>query len=126
MRGDLEGDEVDGAAAVLTDLPAAWTVAAADGSKLPVLNLYTAADSLRGADCRKNLLHIGPSERMRADAIAQTLVTRNWRTVLLLVSQDAADADRGAVAAYERTLEARPDFAPAGQNLARLWLRQGK
>jgi ABC transporter substrate binding protein (PQQ-dependent alcohol dehydrogenase system) len=36
---------------------------------------------------------------MRADAIAQTLVTRNWRNVLLLVSQDAADADRGAVAA---------------------------
>ena len=91
--------EKAGAAALLTDLPADWTLAAADGSKLPVLNLYTAADRLRGADCRKNLLHVGPSERMRADAIAQTLVTRNWRNVLLLVSQDAADADRGAVAA---------------------------
>jgi len=91
--------EKAGAAAVLTDLPAAWTVAAADGSKLPVINLTTAADSLRGADCRRNLLHIGPSERMRADAIAQTLVARNWRNVLLLVSQEPADADRGAVAA---------------------------
>jgi ABC transporter substrate binding protein (PQQ-dependent alcohol dehydrogenase system) len=91
--------EKAGAAAVLTDLPAAWTVAAADGSKLPVINLTTAADSLRGADCRKNLLHIGPSERMRADAIAQTLVARNWRNVLMLVSQEPADADRGAVAA---------------------------
>jgi len=91
--------EKAGAVAVLTDLPAAWTLAAADGSKLPVLNLATAADSLRAADCRKNLLHIGPSERMRADAVAQTLVARNWRNVLLLVSQDAADAERGAVAA---------------------------
>ena len=91
--------EKAGAAAVLTDLPAAWTLAAADGAKLPVLNLDTAADKLRGADCRKNLFHIGPSERMRADAIAQTLVARNWRNVLLLVSQDAADAERGAAAA---------------------------
>ena len=77
--------EKAGAAAVLTDLPAAWTLAA--------------ADSLRGADCRANLLHIGPSERMRADALAQTLVARNWRNVLLLVSQSPADAERGAVAA---------------------------
>jgi ABC transporter substrate binding protein (PQQ-dependent alcohol dehydrogenase system) len=91
--------EKAGAAAVLTDLPATWTVAAADGSKLPTLNLYTAADSLGSADCRRNLLHIGPSERMRADAIAQTLVARNWRNVLLLVSQEPADAERGAVAA---------------------------
>lgn len=98
-RAAAAAAERAGAAVLLTDLPADWTLAAADGSKLPVINLYTAADRLRGADCRKNLLHIGPSERMRADAIAQTLVTRNWRHVLLLVSQDAADADRGAVAA---------------------------
>ena len=98
-RAAAAAAEKAGAAAVLTDLPAAWTLAAADGAKLPVLNLDTAADKLRGADCRKNLFHIGPSERMRADAIAQTLVSRNWRNVLLLVSQDPADADRGAVAA---------------------------
>jgi ABC transporter substrate binding protein (PQQ-dependent alcohol dehydrogenase system) len=98
-RAAAAAAEKAGAAALLTDLPAAWTLAAADGSKLPVLNLYSAADSLRGADCRRNLLHIGPSERMRADAIAQTLVARNWRHVLLLVSQEPADAERGAVAA---------------------------
>ncbi|MDH4390601.1 MAG: ABC transporter substrate-binding protein [Aquabacterium sp.] len=98
-RAAAAAAEKAGATALLTDLPAAWTLAVADGSKLPVINLHTAADSLRGADCRRNLLHIGPSERMRADAIAQTLVARNWRHVLLLVSQDAADADRGAAAA---------------------------
>ena len=91
--------EKAGAAALLTDLPAGLTLAAAAATQLPVLNLFTAADSLRGADCRKNLLHIGPSERMRADAVAQTLVARNWRQVLLLVSQAPADAERGAVAA---------------------------
>lgn len=118
-RAAAAAAEKAGAAAVLTDLPAAWTLAAADGSKLPVINLYTAADSLRGADCRKNLLHIGPSERMRADAIAQTLLARNWRNVLLLVSQDAADADRGAVAAaaiqrYGLKLVGRKPFKLSG------------
>lgn len=91
--------EKAGAAALLTDLPAAWTLAVADGARLPVLNIATADDALRGADCRKNLLHLGPSERMRADAIAQTLVARNWRNVLLLVSQSDADRERGATAA---------------------------
>jgi ABC transporter substrate binding protein (PQQ-dependent alcohol dehydrogenase system) len=118
-RAAAAAAEKAGAAALLTDLPAAWTVAVADGSKLPVVNLYTAADRLRGADCRKNLLHIGPSERMRADAIAQTLVARNWRNVLLLVSQDAADADRGAVAAaaiqrYGLKLVGRKPFKLSG------------
>ncbi len=88
-----------GAVALLTDLPASWTLAVADAVKLPVLNISAAADNLRGADCRKNLLHLAPSERMRADAIAQTLVARNWRQVLLLVNQDPADAERGAAAA---------------------------
>lgn len=98
-RSAAAAAEKAGAAALLTDLPTAWTLAAADGSKLPVLNIHTAADSLRGADCRRNLLHVGPSERMRADAIAQTLVARNWRNVLLLVSQAPEDAERGAAAA---------------------------
>lgn len=91
--------EKAGAAALLTDLPAAWTLAVADGAGLPVLNIATADDTLRGADCRKNLLHLGPSERMRTDAIAQTLVARNWRQVLLLVSQADTDRERGATAA---------------------------
>lgn len=91
--------EKAGAVALLTDLPAAWTLAAADGAKLPVINIASADDALRGAECRRNLLHVGPSERMRADAIAQTLVARNWRSVLLLVSQADADRERGATAA---------------------------
>ncbi|HET9207576.1 MAG TPA: branched-chain amino acid ABC transporter substrate-binding protein [Burkholderiaceae bacterium] len=87
-----------GAAALVSDLPATWTLAAADASKLPVLNIATADDRLRGADCRRNLWHLGPSERMRADALAQTLVARKWTQVLLLTGPSDADRERSAVA----------------------------
>ncbi|MCW5659881.1 MAG: branched-chain amino acid ABC transporter substrate-binding protein [Burkholderiaceae bacterium] len=87
-----------GAAALITDLPAAWTLAAADGTPLPVLNIGTADDRLRAADCRRNLWHVGPSERMRADAMAQTLVWRKWTQVLLLTGPGDADRERSAAA----------------------------
>lgn len=90
--------EKAGAAALLTDLPAPWTLAVADASKLPVLNIATADDRLRGADCRRNLWHLGPSERMRADALAQTLVARRWSEVLLLTGPSEADRERSASA----------------------------
>jgi ABC transporter substrate binding protein (PQQ-dependent alcohol dehydrogenase system) len=90
--------ERSGAAAVVTDLPAAWTLAAADGATLPVLNVGAADDRLRGADCRRNLWHVIPSERMRADAMAQTLVARKWSQVLLLSGASEADGERSAVA----------------------------
>jgi ABC transporter substrate binding protein (PQQ-dependent alcohol dehydrogenase system) len=87
--------EQSGAAALLTDLPAAWTLAAAEAG-LPVLNIGNASDALRQADCRKNLFHLIPSERMRADTLAQILVARRWSQVLLLTGPD--DAARSAVA----------------------------
>ena len=87
-----------GVAAVLADLPAAWLPALADAGKLPVINIGAAADHLRAADCRRNLFHTAPSDRMRADALAQTLVARNWRNVLLLAGPSPEDAQRSAVA----------------------------
>ena len=90
--------EKTGAAALVTDLPAAWTLAAADASTLPVLNIGNADDRLRGADCRRNLWHLNPSERMRADALAQTLVARKWSQVLLLTGPSEADRERSATA----------------------------
>lgn len=89
--------EKGGAAALVTDLPTAWTVAAADGARLPVLNVGAAADALRQLDCRRNLYHLNPSERMRADALAQTLVARRWSSVLLLTGPSEADRERSAV-----------------------------
>lgn len=90
--------EKAGAAVLLTDLPPAWTLAAADAIKLPVLNVGDASDRLRQQDCRANLLHLLPSERMRADALAQTLVSQRWSQVLLLTGPTPLDAERSATA----------------------------
>jgi ABC transporter substrate binding protein (PQQ-dependent alcohol dehydrogenase system) len=87
-----------GAAALLVDLPTEWILAAADAVKLPVLNIGNAADRLRQQDCRANLFHLLPSERMRSDALAQALVSRKWTKLLLLVGQGAADAERATTA----------------------------
>ena len=83
--------EKAGAAVLLTDLPADWTLAVVDVVKLPVINLGDASDRLRQQDCRARLFHILPSERMRADALAQALVARKWSKVLLLVGPSAQD-----------------------------------
>lgn len=86
-----------GAAAVVLDLPAAWITPAAAGSSLPLLNAGDANDAPRGAACLANLFHTLPSERMRADALAQTLMARRWSRVLLLAGPSPEDAARLAV-----------------------------
>jgi ABC transporter substrate binding protein (PQQ-dependent alcohol dehydrogenase system) len=88
--------EKAGAAVLLTDLPADWTLAVADAVKLPVLNLSDPSDRLRQQDCRARLFHLIPSERMRSDALAQTLVSRKWSKLLLLVGGSPQDALRAA------------------------------
>ncbi|WPH18491.1 branched-chain amino acid ABC transporter substrate-binding protein [Variovorax paradoxus] len=90
--------EKNGAAVLLTDLPAEWTLAVADAVKLPVLNLGDASDRLRQQDCRARMFHLVPSERMRSDALAQTLVSRKWSKLLLLVGGSPQDALRAATA----------------------------
>lgn len=97
-RSAAQAAEKSGAAVLVTDLPADWTLAVADAVKLPVINVGEAADRLREQDCRARLFHIIPSERMRADAVAQTLVSRKWSKVLLLVGPSEQDQSRSAVA----------------------------
>lgn len=96
-RAAAQRAEKAGAVALLTDLPADQTLAVADAVKLPVLNLGASSDRLRQQDCRARLYHVAPSERMRADALAQTLVARKWSQVLLLTGPSAADVERAAV-----------------------------
>ena len=93
-RAAAQAAEKAGAAVLLTDLPADWTLAVVDAVKLPVINIGDASDRLREQDCRARLLHTMPSERMRADALAQTLVSRKWMKVLLLVGPGAQDQSR--------------------------------
>ncbi|MGF6528237.1 type 1 periplasmic-binding domain-containing protein [Variovorax sp. PvP013] len=95
-RAAAQAAERGGAAVLLTDLPADWTLAVADAVAVPVVNIGNADDRLREQDCRARLFHVVPSERMRADALAQTLVSRNWRKVLLLQGPGAEDRARGA------------------------------
>jgi ABC transporter substrate binding protein (PQQ-dependent alcohol dehydrogenase system) len=90
--------EKDGSAALVTDLPAAWTLAVSESTKLPVLNVGAAADELRQADCRRNLFHLGLSDRMRSDALAQALTARRWSNVLLLTGPGEVDRERSATA----------------------------
>jgi len=90
--------EKAGHAALVTDLPADWTLAVADAVKLPVLNVGNAENRLREKDCRPRLYHLLPSERMRADALAQHLATQRWSQVLLLTGPSPEDAQRAEVA----------------------------
>jgi ABC transporter substrate binding protein (PQQ-dependent alcohol dehydrogenase system) len=88
--------EKAGASVLLADLPADWQLAVTDAVKIPVLNLSEPADLLRAQDCRARLFHLVPSERMRSDALAQTLVSRKWSNVLLLIGPGPADQQRAA------------------------------
>jgi ABC transporter substrate binding protein (PQQ-dependent alcohol dehydrogenase system) len=96
-KARLQQLEKEGTAAALLDLPADWLAGAAGAVKLPLLNAGSADDTLRGAACQTNLFHTLPAERMRADALAQTLMARKWARVLLLHGPSADDAARLAV-----------------------------
>ncbi|URI08285.1 branched-chain amino acid ABC transporter substrate-binding protein [Aquincola tertiaricarbonis] len=93
-KAAAQAAEKAGAAVLITDLPADWTLAVADAVKLPVLNVGAADDRLRQQDCRARLYHLLPSERMRADALAQLLVSRKWSKLLLLTGTTPADQQR--------------------------------
>ncbi len=87
----------------MTDLPAAGVLALADGGSargLMVFNLAAPDDSLRGADCRANVIHVAPARTMLADALAQYLVWKKW-TRWFLLSGSHPD-DRLLADAYRR------------------------
>ena len=98
LRSEL-GDSIDDIAAtvrdwsadgvnfVIADLPAAELLALSDavaGQPVTIFNIAANEDSLRGADCRANVVHMIPSYRMLTDAMVQFLVSRQWRNILVL------------------------------------------
>jgi ABC transporter substrate binding protein (PQQ-dependent alcohol dehydrogenase system) len=87
-----------GAAGAVLDLPGAWIVAAAPAVTLPLINAGEPAEAPRAQGCWAHLFHTLPGERMRADALAQALLARRWRRVLLLHGPSADDATRLALA----------------------------
>lgn len=78
----------------VTALPAEETLAVADalkGSGGLAFNAAAPDDRLRGADCRANLFHTGPSRAMLTDALSQYLAVRRWGKVLLVPGPGADD-----------------------------------
>ncbi|MEY4882671.1 MAG: hypothetical protein RIS34_525 [Pseudomonadota bacterium] len=94
--------EKAGHQALVVNLPASWVAALAMTVKMPVINVGAAADSLREAQCQRNLLHTLPSDRMRTDALAQALASRKWAQVLLLTG--STDEDRVRAGATQGSL----------------------
>jgi ABC transporter substrate binding protein (PQQ-dependent alcohol dehydrogenase system) len=90
--------EKAGSPLLVINLPGAWTSAVASAVKLPILNIGASEDNLREGDCLANLYHVLPSERMRADALAQALMARKWSQVLLLVGPMPEDIKRSQTA----------------------------
>ncbi len=85
---------IDADAAVLTAVAAATA-----GRDLLLFNISEPADVLRGAGCRAHVMHVIPSHAMMTDALAQFLVARKWRDVLVLKGPE--DEDLAFAAAFE-------------------------
>ena len=89
---DLLAASAGASGLVVVQAPAATVLAIADAlPRALVFNAAAADDSLRGTDCRANLLHTAPSYAMRADALAQFLVTKRWTDVALVTGPAPAD-----------------------------------
>ncbi len=81
-----------------TDLLRLTDRAAEEGAL--VFNVRSPDTDLRGADCRANLLHIAPSNDMKADAVAQFAIWKQWRRWLLVAGSNPDD--QALADAYDR------------------------
>lgn len=78
----------------LVDAPAevvAELAKATRGKEMLLFNVSAADDVLRQEQCQPHLFHTLPNHAMQTDAMAQYLVSRKWRSVLLLEGPLAAD-----------------------------------
>ena len=83
----------------VTDLPAPLLLRVADlpeAKDALLLDATATDDRLRGADCRRNMLHLLPSRAMLADALMQYLAVKQWKRILLVVGKDPEDQDYAA------------------------------
>ncbi|UDL95645.1 ABC transporter substrate-binding protein [Lichenihabitans sp. PAMC28606] len=76
-----------GAAALIADVPLSDLTAlvkAVPVGALPLFDIRQHEDALRRDFCTASLFHVLPSTAMQTDALAQFLVTKNWKRVLTL------------------------------------------
>ncbi len=78
----------------VADVPAAVLTSLGDharGRDFLLFNVSAADDGLRSAACAANIMHVIPSRAMVADAMAQFLVARRWKDILVLEGEFAED-----------------------------------
>jgi len=73
------------------------------GRDVLVFNVSEAEDSLRRNLCAAEFVHVHPSRAQLMDGLAQFLVSRKWRDLLVLEGPDPADAI--AATAFERAAQ---------------------
>ncbi|WP_188791158.1 ABC transporter substrate-binding protein [Salipiger pallidus] len=105
---------VDAKASELTDL----ADKAAEAGAL-VLNTRAPDVGLRSDQCRANLLHIAPSDAMKAEAVAQFAVWKQWKRWLLITGSNPedralADAYRRAATKFGATIVEEREFEDTG------------
>jgi ABC transporter substrate binding protein (PQQ-dependent alcohol dehydrogenase system) len=80
---------------LLMDLEAEKLLAIADArcaDGITVFNIAAQDDLLRQQECRANVIHVAPTRRMLADALAQYLIVRRWSRWLLVYGSHSGDA----------------------------------
>lgn len=126
-RTVAEGDDPLAAAAAMLakspylaiDAPAEVLLSIADLPQAQGAILFNVASGegrLRDSDCRANLLHTLPSEAMRTDALAQVLVQKRWRRLVMVSGTHPddlayAEAMRRSLLKFGLTLEAEKTWA---------------
>ncbi|AUH64978.1 ABC transporter substrate-binding protein [Paracoccus zhejiangensis] len=84
---------------LLVDAPAQTMIQIADLPEAQgalIFNIARGEDSLRGADCRRNLLHTAPSDSMLTDALMQFIAWRQWSDLVLIEGEHPGDAEFSA------------------------------
>ena len=76
-----------------------------DAKDALLLDATSSDDALRGADCRRNVLHLLPSRAMLADALMQYLTIKNWHSILLVTGPQPDDQKLGE--AFRRSAKKR-------------------
>jgi ABC transporter substrate binding protein (PQQ-dependent alcohol dehydrogenase system) len=117
IRSELQAKHI--VAAVL-DLPPAEMENVALGladAPLVLLNAREMSQKLRQSTCRTHLFHAIPSVDMLEDALAQVLVKRNWKSVLVVEGDDPEDKDvsalfQAAAAKFGLTVTGVRSFVP--------------
>lgn len=61
-----------------------------------LFNVASGAASLRGQDCRANLLHTAPEDAARSDALMQVLQAQQWSDLAMIIGPNPTDASWAA------------------------------